>query len=149
MNYREVSELEYRRSNSKVLFEDTKTNMSFGIISNDNHSYKFGWQSTIVKPLIKKINEDFFLIGIDLNFIIFNLNTYEIIFKITLDYYFFDVEFFNNYIYVITQLEIIKIDIKDFNIIQGFGLPDYFESIDFLEDSIIVTCEGNEKVVIE
>lgn len=143
---KEISESEYKKSDVLVLFEDELTDRVFGLISNGVNEYKFGWQSTLIKPIIKFINDNYCSIGIDLIFVIFDFNTGRILQKLSLDYYFYDIKLFNGFLYVITQLEIIKINIADLTIVEIYPLPDYFESIEFNEKVIVVKCIGDEVV---
>lgn len=145
----EISESEFINLNLPVLFEDKLTDRVFGIISNGVKKYKFGWQSTTIKPVIKFINDNHCSLGVDLTFIVFDFNTGEILQKISLDYYFYDTQIFNGFIYVITQLEIIKINILDMTIVKTFDLPDYFESFNPKEKNIVVECLGGEIILID
>ena len=131
MEIKEISESDFNNLKLPVLFEDKLTDRVFSLISNGIKEYKFGWQSTLIKPIIKFINDNYCCIGIDLAFIIFDFNTGRILKKLSLDYYFYDAKIFNEFLYVITQLEIIKINITNLTIVETFALPDYFESIKF------------------
>ena len=53
---------------------------------------------------------------------------------------------YNGAIYVVTQLEIIKINITDLAIIETYSLPDYFESVEFNKGIIEIKCVGNKVV---
>ncbi|KQT27024.1 hypothetical protein ASG22_20425 [Chryseobacterium sp. Leaf405] len=106
MYLKEISEKDFKNSNLPVLFEDKRTDRMFGVISNDIHSFKLGWQSTIVKPVIKEVNQEIYAIGIDQNFILIDLELLKIRLKLKLTYFFFNVAIYNNFIIVITELEI-------------------------------------------
>lgn len=148
VSIKEISETYFNNSRIPVLFEDKLTDRVFGIISNGVNEYKFGWQSTLIKPIIKFIDSSYCSIGIDLIFVIFDFNTGEVLKKLSLNYYFYDTKIFNDSIYVITQLEIIKITIIDLTIIDTYSLTDYFESIEFNEGNIVVKCIDGEVINI-
>lgn len=145
----EISESEFKKLEIPVLFEDESIDRIFGVISDGKNEYKLGWQSENIKPVIKWINTILCSIGVDLVFVIFEFNTGRILYKLSLDYYFYDTRIYNGAIYVITQLEIIKIRTTDLTIAETYSLPDYFESIEFEEGILIVRCIGNEVVNIE
>ncbi|SEA50929.1 hypothetical protein SAMN05192529_1242 [Arachidicoccus rhizosphaerae] len=145
----EISESEFKKLEIPVLFEDESIDRIFGVISDGKNEYKLGWQSENIKPVVKWINTILCSIGVDLVFVIFEFNTGRILYKLSLDYYFYDTRIYNGAIYVITQLEIIKISITDLTIAETYSLPDYFESIEFKQGILIVRCIGNEVVNIE
>lgn len=149
INIREISKSDFNNLQLPVLFEDKLTDRVFCVISNGVNEYKFGWQSTLIKPRIRFINNNYCSIGIDLIFIIFDFNTGIILKKFSLDYYFYDTKIFNEFLYVITQLEIFKINTKALLVVETFALPDYFESIEFNERVISVKCIDGEVVNIE
>ena len=132
-----------------VLFENKLTDRVFGIISNGINEYKFSWQSTIIKPKVIDVDDFRCSISIDLVFLIFEFLTGKILLQLTLDYFFYDTKIYNGFIYVITELEIIKISTKDLLVIERFALPDYFENIEFNEEIILVKCVGDEIVNIK
>lgn len=146
---KEISESDYNKLKLPVLFEDQLTERVFGIISNGTNEYKFSWQSTVIKPKIICIDNFRCSIGIDLVFMIFEFLTGKILLQLSLDYFFYDIKIYNGFFYVITELEIIKINTKDLLVFETFALPDYFESIEFNEESILVKCVSDEIVNIE
>lgn len=149
MEFTEISESDFNKSDLPTLFEDKLLDRSFGLISDGINGYKLGWQSEIVKPVIKWINNGLCSIGIDLVFVIFEFTTGKILQTLSLAYFFYNTKTYNGFIYVITELEIIKIKIEDLLIVEIYSLPDYFESIDFNEGNIVVKCVSDEVVNIE
>lgn len=149
ISIKEISESEFKELRIPVLFEDESIDRTFGVVSDGKNEYKLGWQSENIKPVIKWVNTVFCSIGIDLMFVIFEITSGRILLKLSLDYYFYDTRISNGAIYVITQLEIIKINIADFAIVETYALPDYFESIEFKEGVVVVKCVGDEEVNIE
>lgn len=146
---KEISESDYSRLKLPVLFEDKLTDRVFGIISNGINKYKFSWQSTVIKPKIIDIDDFRCSIGIDLVFVVFEFLAGKILLQLSLNYLFYDTKIYNGFLYVITELEIIKINTKDLLVVETFALPDYFESIEFNEEIILVKCVGDEIVNIE
>ena len=149
IEFRKIPESEFIRINAPVVFGDKSTNRVFGILSNDIMHYKFAWQSDKIDPAITFIGNEICLIGIDQDFVILNFNTGNIFLKLLLTYIFYGVKVHNDYLYVITELEIIKISIPKFEILETFALPDYFEGIKFYDDVIQVKCAGNEIINIK
>jgi hypothetical protein len=147
IDFKEISELDFEQLDSLILFGD-KSNRSFGsILIQGQGLYKIGWNSTLIKPNILVINE-VVCIGIDLIFIIFDFDKKNILLQLNLDYFFYDVKIHNEYLYVITELEIIKLNISKFEICQKYDLPDYFSYIEFQEDNILISCINGEIVNI-
>lgn len=149
ISIKEISESDFNKLELPVLFEDKLTDRVFGIISNGTNEYKFSWQSTVSKPKIIGIDEFRCSIGIDLVFVIFEFLTGKILLQLSLDYFLYDTKIYNGFLYVITELEIIKINTRDLIVVETFALPNYFESIEFNEGIILVKCVGDEVVNIE
>jgi hypothetical protein len=145
----EISESNFQELNLPILFEDKLIDRMFGVLSNGKNKYKIGWQSTDIKPTITIVINTLCSIGIDLTFVIFDFDKGEIHLKLFLDYYFYNTIMYNGFIYVITQLEIIKINISDLTVATTCALPDFFESIHFDKGSVIVRCVDNEIISIE
>jgi len=149
VNIKELTESDFNKLKLPILFEDKLSDRVFGLVSNGVNEYKLSWQSMISKPKINVIDDFRCSIGIDLVFIIFEFQTGEIPMKLSLDYFFYDATIYNEFLYVITELEIIKISSTDLVIAQIYPLPDYFESIEFNEGTIVARCVGGEVVSIK
>jgi hypothetical protein len=145
----EISDSVFKKLDIPTLFEDKLTDRTFGVVSDGKNEYKLGWQSENVKPVMKWINTLLCSIGVDLVFVIFEFTTGRVLQKLSLDYFFYDTKIYNGFIYVITELEIIKINIVNLAIVEIYSLPDYFKSIEFNERNIVVKCVGDEVVKIE
>lgn len=145
---KKIVESEFRKLDIPILFEDKSLDRNFGVVSDGKKEYKIGWQSENIEPVVKKINPLLYSIGIDLIFVIFEFSTGKIVQNFSLDYYFYDTAIFNNALYIITQLEIIKIDNTSLVVVNTYSLPDYFESIEFNEGIIVVRCINNETIDI-
>lgn len=144
-----ISELDFKKLNIHILFEDKLTDRIFGVVSNGLFSYKFGWQSDTLNPFILNVKGCVYLIGIDQNLVIFDFSKGEIILKSSLDYFFYEAKVYEAYIYVITELEILKIDLTTFNIIDKYGLPSYFERIEFKDGVAEIHCLDEEFLIIK
>lgn len=145
----DISDSDFKNLDIPTLFEDKLTDRTFGVLSDGINEYKLGWQSDNIKPVIKWINTLLCSIGIDLVFVIFEFTTGRVLLKLSLDYFFYDTKIYNEFVYVITELEIIKINIANLAIVEIYSLPDCFESIEFNERNIMVKCVGDEVVKIE
>lgn len=143
---KEISESDYNKLELPVLFEEKVTDRVFGLFSNGVNEYKFGWQSTACKPKINFIDNFRCSIGIDLVFVIFEIITGKIAVKIYLDYFYYDTKIFNGFLFVITELEIIKLNLIDLMIVDSYSLPDFFESIEFYDEKIVVKCVNDEVI---
>lgn len=146
---KKISESEFKKLSVPVLFQDESMDRTFGVVSDGKNEYKLGWQSENIEPVIKWVDTLLCSIGIDLMFVIFEFTTGKILRKLSLDYFFYNTRMFNGALYVITQLEIIKINITDLATVNTYSLPDYFESIEFNEGTVVVKCVDDEVINIE
>lgn len=145
MDLREISEINYKNSNLPILFETKQTDRMFGMISNNKQSFKFGWQSTIVKPIIKEVSKEVYAIGIDLNFIIIDLNLVKIKLKLELSYFFLNLVFYDDFIIVITELEILIISLINCSLLKNISLPEIYENMEMNgKDLKFISVDGSE-----
>lgn len=142
----EISDINYKSSNFPILFEDNQTDRVFGIISNDVHRFKLGWQSTIVKPVVKGISKEIYAIGIDQNFIIIDLNLVNIRLKLKLNYFFYNVVTCNNFIIVITDLEIFIISELTYKIVKEIPLPEVYTEMEVNDQNIKFICINGSEI---
>lgn len=117
----------------------------FFVINNDKSKseFKFACHGDI-KPSLIKIADSVYAVGINLNFSIFDMAKNAILLSLNLSYFFYEVQIYENYIYVITELEILKIDTNKLICIKTYDLPDIFESISFRGQSLFVKCLDEE-----
>lgn len=145
---KQISKNEFYELNCYTLFEDKLTDRVFGVITDGIYTCKFGWQSDTLKPFLLNISEGVYLIGIDQNLIIFDFIKKKEVLKSSLDYFFYEAVVDKEHIYAITELEILKIGLTSYEVIERYELPDYFEKIEFKESSTEIYCVGDEKITI-
>lgn len=145
-----ISESEYKQSVYPALFEDEDIyNRMYAAISENNRGYKFAWQSDGIKPCVFEIRKNIFALGVDTNFAIVDLYTGRINMKICLNYFLFDIKIISDFLYVITELEIIKIDKNQYEIVTRYDLPDIFETIEMKDNIIFVKCMDGQSVLLD
>lgn len=140
MYLREISEINYKSSTLPVLFEDERTDRMFGIISNNIHSFKFGWQSTNIKPVVKEVSKEIYAIGIDQNFILIDLNIVNIKLKLKLFYFFYNLVVYDTFMIVITELEILIVSLINYNLLTSISLPELYENMETNGKNLKFTC---------
>lgn len=143
VQFKAINESDFKEWDSRVIFK-TEHPRCYGMIGNENYSFKFGWQSDIIIPKVNQILESTYSVGIDLNFAIIDFKKGTIVFNLLLDYFFYEMKLHEDFLYVITELSIIKIELVTFRIIETFSLPDFFEEIIFDKNRIEVKCSNNE-----
>lgn len=145
---KKIEEKVYNRMKSIILFSDKVSNRCFGVITNGITEYRLSWYSNLVEPVITNLSANIYSIGIDQNFVIIDFDKELILLKLNLDYNFINVKIFFGFIYLITELEIAKIDQITFNKIEEYGLPDFFEEIILQNNHITVKCLGDLSINI-
>lgn len=145
---KQISNSEFNELNCHTLFEDKLTDRVFGVITNGIYICKFGWQSDTLKPFLLNLSDGICLIGIDQNLIIFDFIKKKEVLKSSLDYFFYKAVINKEHIYAITELEILKIRLISYEIVERYGLPDYFEKIEFKESSTEIHCVGDKKITV-
>lgn len=148
MKLKKLSESEFYNSEYPILFSNDLTSEFFGLISCKSNGYKFAWQSKLVEPVVTELDAGRYAIGIDQDYAIVDLKANSVLLQLTLFYFFYDTKINGNIIYVITQLEVVKIDRYTFDVIEMCGLPEYFEKIEFENGYARIYCMGGASVVL-
>lgn len=140
--FKQISQSEYQTRNIPVLFGDEKHDRCFGAISDHTGEiYRLGWQTDLLKPDLHMIGDNAFCVGIDQNFAIAGLADKKVNLYVKLAYLFYHVKQFKNYIFVITELEILLIDMMIYKVVREYGLPDVFKSMRIENNGgIVVRC---------
>lgn len=139
-----ISESDFLSSEKIVVFDDSTYNRCFCEILIDERGFKLGWNSDLMQPMVLCLSLETYVVGIDEYFAIVNFKTLEIIKKIKLDYNFIKVLLYQEYLFVITELEIIKLKNEDYTIENTFLLNDIFDSFKIDNNDILIeTFDGN------
>jgi hypothetical protein len=150
INISELSKVEYKNLNYQILFDCEAIDRCFGVITNERFNFKFAWQSDNIKPFVLLHNKNICLLGIDQNFVVIDFSKGTVNFNTTLDYFFYDAKIFNDFLYIITELEILKLDLLKYNHVEKSILPNYFKKINFKDNGDAeIECLGSEMVMIK
>lgn len=145
MNIKEISEESFENCAHPTLFRNILTDRKFGIVSKGTTSFKLGWQSNLIKPIVKEINSQVYAIGIDRNFAIIDLVFGDIIMKIDLFYFFYDLYVYEGFVFVITELEIIILDRINYLHLTEVPLPEFYKRMEVNGQYIKFICvDGSE-----
>lgn len=148
MMFNKITEEEFNRSAFTELFNDKLTSRCWGIITNGINSFKFGWQSDLLEPLITEADTNVYTIGIDQNFVIADLDKGKVLLSLNLTYNFLTTILFKQNIFVCTELEIIKVTHNGFVVLSLYPLPDFFEELILSDDSIKVKCFEQDVIAL-
>ncbi len=148
INLVEIQKGDFDTIKSPLLFKEEKANNCFAIISGNNNEFKLAWNSNTMKPIMKRMQANIYGIGIDQHFAIINLSEGCVELVLDLDYNFFDFEIYNNKVLVITELEIVALELTNYQSKQEYALPDIFENIEMANGMIKVWCLNCEEPVI-
>lgn len=144
----QITENDFLESNALILFSEYKTSRNFGIFSFNDNSYKLSWQSDVSKPIITQITDNIYSIGIDLNFAIVDFKSNKILLNLDFFSFYYYTKLLDNFIYIVTELEIIKVDTMNFKVVEIIALPDIFREMTVLDDKIIIQCFDDRIVEI-
>ena len=141
--FKVITESDFKESESVLLF-NTERPRCYGIIFNEEISFKFGWQSDLITPEINEVSENVYSLGIDLNFAIIDFNKNSIVVNLLFDYFFYQTKLSEDFVYIITELSIIRIELVTLTIIETLYLPDIFKEIVFDKNRIEIKCFNDE-----
>lgn len=144
-----ISEAEFHNLHVPILFDDKVTGRCFGVVTNGDQSFGLAWQSTMTQPILSEVGQGVFCIGIDQNFAVMDFSNNSVPLRLTLFYNFYNTQLYKESIFVITELEIIKIDRTTFKVMGEYALPEYFEEITIGDDSLEVKCVDGRHIQIK
>ncbi len=144
-----ISEESFNNLTSKVLFNDSTTSRCFGEINGAPTKFRLGWQSDLIDPVISELVPGIFGVGIDQNFAIADFNTGNELLNLNLDYSFLTLQKFEESLFVISELEVIEIDLSNFTVINTHALPDLYQDIEKKDGYFEISCEGGFVVKID
>ncbi|MBB5648931.1 hypothetical protein [Pedobacter cryoconitis] len=143
--FNEITKIEFNALNELTLFKeaDDRANNHYAIISDGMYGLKFSWNSEI-EPVIIEVKPKVYSIGIDQHFAVVDFSSNTILLNLNLFYNFYDTKIFKEWIFIISELEILKVSRLDFNIIETYELPDFFSDIEFKGEVVEIRCSGGE-----
>lgn len=142
-----LNEKQYSESQSIELFENTENPRGYALLTFDSLvELRVAWQSDLMEPSIIEVDENKISIGIDLNFALVDCD--KGVFKsFDLDYFFIDAFVHKSFVYVCTEMNILKINMSGF-VLHNQPLPSLFVSSKELGDSILIECEDGKVLEI-
>lgn len=145
-----ISVEEFNKLKVPILFEEGIFNRRFGVITNNKQSFGLAWRSDMIQPSLIELDLNIYGIGIDQNFAIVDFNNNLIRLKLSLTYNFYTIELFLSDIFIITELEIIRLNRVTFKVLDKYELPDLFEEMVLSHnDQLEVKCAGNISIVLD
>ena len=148
MELERIANREFYVSKYQTLFYDNETNRSFGKLALKEGGWKFGWRSSGVSPILKKITDEVYCIGIDQDLAVVNVTNLRKLRYLKLDFFLLEIEVFGEFVFVMTELEILKLEKVSFNVVATYQLPDNFVSIDFSKPTISILCSDGTEIII-
>ncbi len=145
MKYKRISEIEFNNINHHLLYRNEyyEHNRSFGEIICGENSFKFGWNSTAIEPILIELINNKFCLGIDQEFVIFDCNTRELDYKLNTDFFIIDIVKTSELVYICTELEILILNLEDNIPYKRIDLEEIFDEIIIYEKFIIIKCLNN------
>lgn len=149
LQLKNITESDYNNSNAKVLFNGAELNRSFAKIDLGQIKFKLAWQSDLVEPLLLELDNGLFCIGIDLNFVIVDSNTSTILLKLELNDLFKTVRLLDTSILIATDMEVVEVSRKTYEVINKTSLPDMFEDFIDSDNGIEALCFDEMRIPIK
>lgn len=147
--FNEITEIQFNGVSVPILFseENDKANNHYAIISDGLYSFKFSWNSDL-EPVITEINSNVYSVGIDQHFAVVDFASNTTLLNLNLFYNFYDTKIFDEWIFVISELEILKISRLNLKMIEIYDLPDFFREIEYKGEVAEIKCSGGEIITV-
>lgn len=147
---KEISESEYDNSNSTELFEideRLKYNRFVEIVAFQK-KYKICWPSESIPLDVREVAPNTYLLGVDLQFIIYDFASSTVKLAMTLDSYYYESLYYKDYLIIITEVDLYFINTQSFHIESNINLPDIFTSMDIEGDKLCVHCMDDSELYV-
>jgi len=141
-----LSQAEFNGSAVPTLFADRRTDRAFGMVSDGELQFKFGWQSDLVTPTVLPVHGRLCSICVDLLMVVVDFEERRIRMRLELDYFFSDARLIGDFQYVGTEMEVLKVDVRSLAVADRYHLPEFFESLDIVGNSILAKCVNGDVV---
>ena len=135
----------YKKLNYDSVFDDSHNDSYriYGKLVEGNFYAKIAWSSDLLQPEFLKIYPKVYAIGIDQNFAIYDFEKKHRIMYLDLMFLFCEMVKVNQKLFIATELEVIVVDLEDYNIIDTISLPDMYDKIEINCDQIDIHCLEN------
>lgn len=143
-----ISKLNFENSSNILIFKDDNYNRCFGEIVLNDKGFKLGWNSDLLTPNILCLSIGIYAIGIDTNIAIINFNNMKILKLFQLSYNFCDFLLYQEHLYIISELEIIKVKNEDYSVINYFHLVDIYTKYIINDNKVFIKSMDNSLAVI-
>lgn len=144
MEIRVIDKKEFENYEHYLLFDDIEYVRQYGVLLSENHKLILGWRSDMLIPHVFEY-KDHLVIGIDNSVLIINKASFNLEFKIKLNWNFQNVIFHEEQIFVVTELSVYKIKYHELTLESFNILPDIIEDFIIYEGYVSVTClDGNQ-----
>ena len=134
----------YKESDFEAIFDDLHNDLyrKYGKIIHANSYIKIAWSSDLL-PQFLYLSSKIYAIGIDQNFAIYDFEKKHRIMYLDLMFLFCEMVKVNQKLFIATELEVIVVDLEDYNIIDTISLPDMYDKIEINCDQIDIHCLEN------
>ena len=135
----------YKELDYEAIFDDLHNAFyrKYGKIINANSYIKIAWSSDLLLPQFLDLSSKIYAIGIDQNFAIYDFEKKYRIMYLDLRFLFCEMVKVNQKLFIATELEVIVVDLEDYNIIDTIPLPDMYDKIEINCDQIDIHCLEN------
>jgi hypothetical protein len=139
MRYEKISRPEFDSSNFPILFQNVKYARSYGTITDSDCCFRFSWRSDLIEPEIKDIGGYHYSVGVDQNYCLIDIQTKKTILDLELFFSFLSSELHNDFIFINTEMEVIRICKKDLTT-EEIDLPDFFSELTYVNGEVQAKC---------
>lgn len=149
ISLKEISKEDFVGDVSEALFMDDSLNQKYALVVCGNNSYKFAWYSDLIEPIFLEVKSGVVCVGVDFSLVIIDFNINEIKLRIKLSYWLINVTLFNENLIVCTELEVLLVDLVNFNVVKKIPLPEFYEKIEIDSKNSYIICVDKTKILIE
>lgn len=138
---------QYNNLNATILFSEEYSH-SYGSITIESKTYKFSWQSNLIKPQIRSLRPNVFGIGIDQHFCLLNTKKDEHAILL-LDTFFYFMIASEAIVFVVCETEILLVNIYSFKQEKKYMFNEIIKDVDLTGHSMKVSFIDDEAVMID
>lgn len=142
-----LTEEDFYKLNLPILFGERITNRRFAILTNGQQTFGLAWGSHLMDPIITEISLNVFGVGIDQYYSIANFTMGGIELTLSLTYNFVCATVISETLFIITEVEIVKVNTITFEVVEEYGLPGPFREMSVKNNMLEIKCTGIDFIV--
>lgn len=143
-----VDKLSFDSNDAELIFDAGSSSGTFALAEYEGKSFKIAWQSDLIDPIVINLSKNIFCIGVDLNVVIVDYSNFEVLFKLELESFLYDIFIVRDHLYIVSELRVVILGLHGYSISGSYDFPDICSGVAKKEDCIEFNLMDGETIKI-